>query len=113
MSNFILFIVSVLLSIIFVPLGFLYALFRKFREFGKYLFQIAFTIDQSGNTIMQHFFNDVLIKEDGAKFGNPDETISSVMGRNQQKGTLRTLGKFLNWILNKIDPNHSIDAIGN
>lgn len=45
------------------------------------------------------------------KFGNIDETVSSVLGKNQNLGTLTKSGKWLNRLLSKFDPNHSIDAI--
>jgi hypothetical protein len=44
-------------------------------------------------------------------FGNPDETISSVLGKNELKHTLTKLGKLIVWILNKIDFNHTKNAI--
>jgi hypothetical protein len=56
-------------------------------------------------------FNDILIKKGGHKFGNPDETISSVLGKNFLKGKLSLMGKGLNWILNLIEKDHSIKAI--
>ena len=78
---------------------------------GSYFFTSAKAIDQLGNVMCQDLFNSLLIKNNSSPFGNEDETISSVMGKNQVKNNLTFLGKLLNWLLNKIDPNHSIDAI--
>ena len=44
-------------------------------------------------------------------FGNPDETISSVLGKNQRDNTLTLLGKLIVWVLNMVDENHSEKAI--
>ena len=51
-------------------------------------------------------FNDILIKKEGFRFGNPDETISSVCGRNKSVDTLLPLGKSLSKLLNKIEKDH-------
>ena len=59
------------------------------------------SIDQLGNTLLG---------------GDPDETISSRLGKLKLKhsGTIpwyRPLSKIIDYGLDKIDPNHSIDAI--
>ena len=94
-------------------------------------FSAALAIDQFGNVFFQHLFNITLIKykvefkinhlDDGNidtelrdnpnRFGNPDETISSVLGKNKRENTLTKTGKALDWILDKLDPNHSIKSI--
>jgi hypothetical protein len=56
-------------------------------------------------------FNDLLIKDDSDQFGDEDETISSVLGKNQLKNNLTKLGQLLNSLLNLIDNNHSINSI--
>jgi len=68
---------------------------------GKWLLNILISIDQLGNTIIG---------------GDPDETISSRIGKMKVKhgGRIpwyRPLSKVVDWGLDKIDPNHSIDAI--
>lgn len=111
-----LFIVSVVLLILTGPLGFLYgilhSLFTKgFRGIGEYLLKIAVSIDQLGNVLMQHLLNVLWIKKEGYKFGNRDETISSALGRNKKLGTLTRFGILIDKILDKIDPNHSLNSI--
>lgn len=111
-----LFIVSILLFLVTVPLGFIYAFFYKLftkgtRGIGEYSLQIAISIDQLGNVIMQHLLNALWIKGNGYKFGNRDETISSALGRNKQLKTLTGFGLFIDAILDKIDPNHSLNSI--
>jgi hypothetical protein len=117
MKGLILFIVSLILCSIFYPIGFIYSvvltLFKNgYTELDKYLFQCAISQDQHANTWLSKLFNDVLIKQGGAKFGNTDETISSVLGKNQLSDKLTKLGKLINSILNKIENDHSIKSIG-
>ena len=68
---------------------------------GKWILNILISIDQLGNTILG---------------GDPDETISSRLGKMKVKhgGRIpwyRPFSKVIDWGLDKIDPNHSIDAI--
>ena len=60
---------------------------------GKYIINVLISIDQLVNTIF---------------FGDPDETISSRIGKNPK---LTFIHRFLFWGLNKIDKNHCINAI--
>ena len=108
--NFILVIVAVVLSIPLYPIGFVYALI-KCRNLSHYFRGIAESIDQLGNHVMQYAFNKWLIKDNAYKFGNIDETVSSVLGKNKRDHTLTKTGHFLDRILNRLDKNHSIDSI--
>lgn len=70
---------------------------------GRYLINILISLDQLGNTIL---------------LGSPDETISSRIGRLKLNygGSIpwtRPVTKLTDWLLDKIDPNHTIDAIEN
>jgi 8-oxo-dGTP diphosphatase len=47
----------------------------------------------------------------GDYFGNPDETISSAIGRAKLSNKLTFVGKALDFFLNLIDKNHSIKSI--
>ena len=116
MINLALFILSTLLYYTIVPVTFVltvvwFLLTGQFKKIDKYLFDCALSKDQHGGVYVRHLFNWWMIKKDEQPFGNPDETISSVMGKNQRANNLTAIGKALNWILNKIDPNHSIKAI--
>lgn len=67
----------------------------------KYLLNLLISIDQLGNAIFG---------------GDPDETISSRIGKLKRfnDGVIpwsSPVVKFIDWGLDKIDPNHSIDAI--
>ncbi len=78
---------------------------------NNYFFKIAVSLDQLGNVVCARLFNLTLIHKAGYKFGNEDETISSVLGKNKRAETLTILGKLLDSLLEFIDRNHSIEAI--
>lgn len=83
-----------------------------FHNIADYLLEVAQSIDQFGNVVCADLFDVTLIKKiSDHKFGNPDETISSVLGKNKRSKTLSRVGKVLDWILNLIDKNHSIKSI--
>ena len=102
-------ILAILLSIILFPIGFVFSMFYPKRD--KYLYKIAFGIDQLGNVVCARLFNFFLIDADGYQFGNEDETISSVIGKNKQANTLTLFGIALDILLEIIDKNHSEEAI--
>lgn len=82
-----------------------------FMNVAQYFREVAVSIDQLGNTVCADLFDLILIKKGGYQFGNPDETISGVLGKNQKLETLSTVGKILNWILSKIEKDHSLISI--
>ena len=118
--GFLLFIISIVLTIITVPLGIAYTVIKLvskfkfgvlFRVSNGYFFKVALAIDQLGNVAMRDLFNDILILKSGYKFGNEDETISSVLGKNERTQTLTGLGRAIVSFLNFIDPNHALNSI--
>jgi hypothetical protein len=102
-------LVAILISIILFPIGFITSMFYPNRK--RHLYNIARGIDQLGNVVCGQLFNLTLIKKAGHKFGNEDETISSVIGKNKRTNTLTITGHLLDTLLDAIDKNHSIDAI--
>lgn len=111
-----LYVVSFSLSIISI-LGIAFSFIQflltlDYKRFNTYFMNMAISIDQYGNVAMSPIFNAILIKKHSVnKFGNVDETISSVLGKNQQKGTLARIGRGLNNILMWLDKNHSVKSI--
>lgn len=105
--------IAVILTIIIAPIALFYEIITliRFSKVSDYFFNIALSIDQLGNVICQGLFNDLLIKKDGFKFGNPDETISSVLGRNYQTNNLKFIGKSIRWTLDKIEKDHCVKSI--
>lgn len=117
-----LYIVSLIISIILLPLGFVYMIFkmiykqRFFQEglpaINQKFLKLATAVDIYGNVACSELFNDTLIKKESIdRFGNYGETISSVIGKNKIKNTLTKTGKILDYILDFFDPNHSIKSI--
>ncbi len=77
-------------------------------SFGRYSLSLLIGIDQLIQVIMSPIFS--------GKVGDPDETISSRLGKMKLKynGTIPWFHPFtglIDWGLDKIDPHHSIDAI--
>ncbi len=112
-----LFFVAAILFSIFGLIGFVFQLLiilsnkERFKSLQRYFLKIAVSIDQMGNVVCSGLFNAVLRKGNGYKFGNEDETISSVIGKNKKTGTLTKTGQTLAFILNVIDKNHCISSI--
>lgn len=113
MRGFILLIIALITSVIILPLGFIYQLGTVLlKNCDTYLFKIAQSIDQLGNVVCTNLFNDTLIsKKSVYKFGDEDETISSVLGKNKNTNTLTFVGKWLAIFLNKIEKDHVEKAI--
>jgi len=119
--------------------GFYYVAFHKgFRGIGEYLSGIALTfakdIDRSGNYIGGPLLNHLFIDKNNAilhydtislaefpdfcaeykadrLFGDIRETISSVLGKNEEIDNLTKVGKAMCWILNNIQKDHCRKAI--
>lgn len=116
MIGLILFILSTFLAGVIYPIGFLYSvgltlIKSGYKTLDEYLFNCALATDQHANVFLAKLFNDIMIKQGGHKFGNPDETISSVLGKNKLIGKLSLFGKCLDKILHLLDNNHSIKSI--
>ena len=111
-----LFLISIILISITGPLGLIYGFFhslfsRGLKGIGAYFLQIAISVDQLGNVLMQHLLNILWVKKGRYNFGNRDETISSALGRNKRLGTLTGFGNGIDKLLDFIDPNHSLNSI--
>ena len=71
------------------------------KKLGRWVMNVLISLDQFGNSILG---------------GDPDETISSRLGRVKRKwdGKIpwgRPMARITDWLLDKIDKNHSIDSI--
>lgn len=75
--------------------------------------QTAIDLDRYGNHNYRTLFNITLIKSNGYKFGNVNETISSVLGKNKRNNTLSKIGIIICTILDFLDKNHCIKSINN
>lgn len=105
MRGFILLIVALILAFFLLPIGFAFqVIVSLFRAIDSYLFRIAKSLDQHGNTVCEELFNQLLIKKKDIPFGDMDRTISYVLARN--RGNLTLLGRALAWLLEAIDKDH-------
>ncbi len=118
LKSFLLFCIAIVLLIFTTPIGFFYALLRQLffgmlKSLSVYFLEVAISIDNTGNVMMQHLLNDFLLikQKETYYFGNKKETISSVIGKNSLTNTLSPLGKALNAFLNWIDKDHSFNSI--
>ena len=119
--NLLLLIVALALGIVLVPVGLMVGTLMSFLKkkwyrgifyLGQNFRVIAVSIDQLGNVACSHLFNLTLIKKESKHlFGNPDETISSVLGKNKLRNTLSRTGIILTKILGFFEKNHSIKSI--
>lgn len=115
MKNFLLFLVSVFLGIPALLLGSLFTLGRAiWQGKGKKILgflsnsciSLALAIDHFGNVVCRDMFNSLLLDHGGYPFGDIRETISSALGKNQERGTLTAMGRGLAGILDYLDPGH-------
>ena len=118
LKSILLFSIALILLTTTSPIGFIYTIVRqifvnKVKTLSLYFTEIALVFDEAGNVVMQHILNDFLLikKRDTYYFGNKEETISSVIGKNYLTQTLSTLGLALNSFLNFIDKGHSLNSI--
>ena len=97
---------------LFLPLtlmNFIVVLFR-YKNLN-YFKSSAVNLDRFGNYEFRSLFDLVLRRKEGYQFGNFEETISSVLGKNQRENTLSRAGKFLVWILDLIEKEHCKKSI--
>lgn len=100
--------------LLYLPLSVInyFCVFFTAKDRGKgYFRSSAVTLDCLGNREFRTLFNITLIKDSGYRFGNFNETISSVLGKNQRDNTLTKTGKALVWILDTIDKEHCRKSI--
>jgi len=105
MKNLFLFLIA---YILFLPLTFIN--FFLVRGSGYFL-SSALNLDKYANREFRTLWNKTLRKENGYVFGNPNETISSALGKNEKDFTLTKTGKRLVYLLNKLDKNHCQKSI--
>lgn len=120
-KNFALLLVAIVLAVVIIPVGFAFTVAKLFFTSPKSLIKVvsslffvsAVSIDQLGNCSSYVFLNAILIKDDYLyPFGNEDETISIVLGRNKVINNLSATGKFLDAILCVFEKDHSVKSIG-
>lgn len=120
-------LVALALALVLLPLGLLRTVgeiwFRFFVPswnsaskkglwyLGGIFRSVAIGIDQIGNSVCRDLFNRCLITSSWYKFWKVQETISSVLGKNQETWTLTCLGRAVVWVLDWLDKNHCKESI--
>lgn len=102
-------ILFIIAYVLYLPLTVVNWLFVKDKS--GYFKSSAVNLDKFGNREFRTLFNKMLINDKGYRFGNIEETISSVLGKNQLAGTLTKCGLILVWILDKIENDHALKSI--
>lgn len=127
-KSLVLFLIASVLSIVLLPLGIIWtvgeiivrifsssekksALAKSIWFLTATLHSLALGLDQIGNAVCRDMFNRLLIKENGYKFGKVQETISSVLGKNQMLDTLSLWGRILVSILELFEGDHCLKSI--
>jgi hypothetical protein len=105
-----LYIIATILWIILTPLNWIVVCF-KYGISNDYFNQTAIDIDRFGNRNFRALFNGLLREEYGYPFGNVNETISSVLGKNQRDHTLTSFGSLICYILDSLEKNHCKNSI--
>lgn len=120
MQGLTLFLVSVIIAFIFTALSFIiqpiYHLINfkwqtGINKMGQWFKNLAISIDQFGNVSSSTVLNITLRKKGGIDFGEIDDTVSYVLGRNKYHRSLTFLGHVIVGILHLIDRNHVEKAI--
>ena len=127
-KSLVLFLIASVLSVVLLPLGIIWTVGeiivriftseQKKSAFAKSIWfltatlhSLALGLDQIGNAVCRDMFNRLLIEQDGYKFGKVQETISSVLGKNQMLDTLSLWGWILVSILELFEEEHCIKSI--
>jgi hypothetical protein len=116
-----LFIVAIIIYIVILPIAIIHSIIKFIisKEYIKILLFLsnlfkshALGINQTSNRAFSVLFNDALVKDDTIhSFGDIDETLSSVLGKNKLKNNLTLFGKIIDFILTIFDDNHTIESI--
>ena len=113
--NFILVILAKVLYLVVEPINFIYVIFVKkkftWKRLNDYFREEAVSIDRFGNSQYRSLFNAWFVADGGYQHGNINETISSVLGKNQRDETLTRFGRLLAKILDLIDKDHCLKSI--
>ena len=118
-----LYLISIVLSFIVKPIKFFYHLYVQIKAFFTPANLKRIDNDFFAKAILQdkyccyadaELLNALFLTKDSKhKFGNPKETISSVLGKNLVAGTLTKRGYEICAILNELEKDHVLISIDN
>ncbi len=81
------------------------------RRLRDALFNGAYALDVYGNVTYGSLLNAYFLQKHGYHFGNPDESVSSALGKNWTMGRLTMLGEGCAGLLNLLDKDHCFKSI--
>lgn len=117
------FVLAVVLFILLLPIAIVYSIVkytvllfvnpnRVYKGLSKLFISLALSIDQLGNVMLQAPMNDLMVRKNGHKYGDEDETISQVAGENKLLNASTKWGILFTKILDFIfEDNHVINAV--
>ena len=108
--GFILFLVSIIIGTLFIPIALIYDFIKcfyhhhigeAFKSLNEKFTILAVALDEYGNKVGYEILNDALLAKGSTyKYGTNDgDTISFVTHKNMVDGTLTPFGKFLAKVL--------------
>jgi len=83
------------------------------RVLNAFFYKLALSIDQFGNVVCAIPFQYLFTKPVAHNFGNEDDTVSYVIAKNKELGTLTLSGRLLGRLLDLLDKDHLKKAIKN
>ena len=107
------------LNVVAMSFGFIKSIYNRhfidgIKTIDFKLWHLGIMVDQIGNIVCSELFDALLIKSESTnKFGTLDETVSSVLGKNQKEKTLTKAGWWLVGVLDKIEKDHCLKSIKN
>lgn len=104
-----LFIIGVLTEILFSIITLRWK--KGIKEANKFFLRMAVSLDMFGNVVNARFLQLTMTKKGGYLFGEYGQTVSFVLGMNARTKKLTWFGRFIVWVLDKLDKNHCEKAI--
>lgn len=119
--NILLFVIAAALIAILFPVSLVFSTIKGivrrtprdwYQAMTVYYYDMALALDKFGNVFIGPLFNTIMIQKTPQYllFGNPEETISSCLGRNMMINNLTAAGKVLCWVLDTLDKDHCVKA---
>ena len=127
LKSIVLLVVSVALACVMLPLGIIWTSVeigirfffpcwlsageKSLGYLSSIIRSIAIGLDQIGNSVCRDMLNGLLITSGWYSFGRIQETISSVLGKNEKSWTLTWLGRAIVAVLDWLDKDHCEKSI--
>ena len=102
-----LFVLSVLIEVVFNIITLKWK--TGLKESNYFFERMAVSLDMFGNVACRRFLQLTMTKKGLVKFGEYGQTVSYVLGMSVND--LTWFGKFIVWVLDKIDKDHCNKAI--